>query len=88
MPRRYKNLFTAHDEDYLIGEADGAQLEFRVAAEMGKDEVATQEIINGADIHSVTSQVMIESGHPAFVGLTVKEGRQGAKAHTFAPINY
>lgn len=86
MPRQYKNLFTAHDSDYLIGEADGAQLEFRVAAEMGKDAVATQEIIDGADIHSVTSQVMIDNGHPEFNGLTVKEGRQAAKSRTFSPM--
>lgn len=86
LPRQYKRLFTAHDEDYLVGEADGAQLEFRVAAEMGKDEVATQEIIDGADIHSVTSQVMIDNGHPEFNGLTVKEGRQAAKSRTFAPM--
>lgn len=86
LPRQYKGLFTAHDEDYLVGEADGAQLEFRVAAEMGNDKVATEEIIGGADIHSVTSQVMIEAKHPKFIGKTVKEGRQDAKAHTFAPM--
>lgn len=86
LPRQYKGMFTTLDDDYLVGEADGAQLEFRVAAEMGGDKVATAEIIAGADIHSVTSQVMIDAHHPDFIGKTVKEGRQGAKAHTFAPM--
>lgn len=86
LPRQYKYLFTAYDPDYYVGEADGAQLEFRVAAEMGHDEVATREIIEGADIHSYTSEVLIKAGHPDFIGKSVKEGRQGAKAHTFAPM--
>lgn len=86
IPREYKRLYTAHDDDYLIGEADGAQLEFRVAADEGHDEVATKEIIDGADIHSVTSQVMIDAGHPDYKGMTVKEGRQQSKARTFSPL--
>lgn len=86
MPRQYKGMFTAHDPDYLVGESDGSQLEFRVAADLGHDEVALAEIIEGADIHSFTAKVMIDAGHPDFEGLTVKEGRQKAKAHTFAPL--
>lgn len=86
LPRQYKVMFTAHEDDYIIGEADGAQLEFRVAAELGNDKVAEEEIVNGADIHSVTSSVMIDAGHPDFIGKTVKQGRQIAKAHTFAPM--
>lgn len=86
LPRQYKVLFTAHDDEWVVGEADGAQLEFRVAAEMGNDKMAIEEIVAGADIHSVTSQVMIDAGHPDFIGKSVKEGRQGAKAHTFAPM--
>lgn len=86
LPRQFKGLFTAHDDDYIIGEADGAQIEFRVAADLGNDKVAYDEIVNGVDIHSFTSSVLIEAGHPAFKGLTIKEGRQGAKAQTFAPL--
>lgn len=86
IPREYKGLYTAHDDDYLIGEADGAQLEFRVAADEGHDEVATKEIIEGADIHSVTSQVMIDAGHPDYKGMTAKQGRQQSKARTFSPL--
>ena len=86
MPRSFKELFTAHDEDYVIGEADGAQLEFRVAAEMGHDDVARREIEDGTDIHSVTSEVLINAGHPEFKGLTIKQGRQAAKSRSFAPL--
>jgi len=86
MPRSFKKLFTTHDDDYLVGEADGAQLEFRVAAEMGHDDVAREEIENDVDIHSVTSEVLINAGHPEFNGLTIKQGRQAAKSRTFAPL--
>lgn len=87
LPREYKKLFTAHDPDYVVLECDGAQLEFRVAADMGNDAVATQEIIDQADIHTETANVMISAKHPDFVGLDKKAARQQAKAHTFAPIN-
>lgn len=78
IPREYKCLYTAHDDDYLIGEADGAQLEFRVAADVGHDETATQEIIDGADIHSMTAKVLTDAGEPTT--------RQSAKAKTFQPL--
>lgn len=78
LPRQYKGLFTAHEEDWLVGEADGAQLEFRVAADLGADEVATEEIIAGADIHSFTAKVLTDAGEPTT--------RQQAKASTFAPL--
>lgn len=78
LPREYKPLFWAGDENYLIGECDGAQLEFRVAADVCRDPVATQEIIDGSDIHSVTAQVLTDAGEPTT--------RQQAKASTFAPL--
>lgn len=78
MPRAYKKLFTAHDEDYLTMEFDAAQLEFRVAAEMGHDQVAATEIIDGYDVHSYTAKVLTEAGEPT--------SRQEAKASTFAPL--
>lgn len=86
IPREYKRLFTAHDPDYLIREDDGAQLEFRVAAELGNEPVALQEIEDGVDIHSFTRQVMREGKHPDFDGLDDKAARQEAKSHTFQPL--
>ena len=78
LPRDYKRLFWAGDDDWLIGECDGAQLEFRVAADVCKDETADSEIRNGSDIHSVTAQVLSDAGEPTT--------RQQAKASTFAPL--
>ena len=78
LPRKYKKLFTAHHDDYLCMEFDAAQLEFRVAADEGKDEVAKQEIITGYDVHSYTAKVLTEAGEPT--------SRQDAKASTFAPL--
>jgi DNA polymerase I-like protein with 3'-5' exonuclease and polymerase domains len=78
MPRVYKRLFSAEDDDRLMGECDGAQLEFRVGADVGHDKIATQEIIEGSDIHSVTANVLTEAGEPT--------NRQQAKASTFAPL--
>ena len=71
-------MFWSGSEDYYVGEADAAQLEFRVAAALGRDEVAIREINEGADVHSVTAQVLTEAGEPTT--------RQQAKASTFAPL--
>ena len=78
MPRQYKSLFCSGEEDWLISNADGAQLEFRVAADLGHDEVALKEIEGGVDIHSFTAQVLTEAGEPTT--------RQDAKASTFKPL--
>lgn len=79
LPREYKPLFKASREGWEIMEFDAAQLEFRVAAELCKDDVAIDDIINGVDVHSVTAKVLSES-----LGKTIT--RQEAKAHTFAPL--
>jgi DNA polymerase-1 len=78
LPRQYKGLFTAYDPDYVVGEADGAQLEFRVAADVGHDPVATKDIIDGVDVHSVTAETLTKAGEPTT--------RQNAKSSTFAPL--
>jgi len=76
--REFKPMFKARHEDWLIGEIDGAQLEFRVAAFLGQDIVAVRDIENGFDVHSYTAKVMTDAGQ--------KTDRQGAKAHTFKPL--
>lgn len=93
LPREYKKLFTALDPDYVVGEADGAQLEFRVAADMGHDDVARKAIENGEDVHTDTATVFVNwnannpnNPHKDFIGLTVKQGRQPAKPQTFKPM--
>ena len=71
--RRFKPLFRSRNDGWLVGEADGAQLEFRVAAHLGRDSVALSDISNGVDIHSFTASI---------IGCS----RQDAKAHTFKPL--
>jgi DNA polymerase I-like protein with 3'-5' exonuclease and polymerase domains len=71
--RRFKPLFCSRNDGWYLGEADGAQLEFRVAAHLGRDRVALGDIWRGVDIHAFTADV---------IGCT----RQEAKAHTFKPL--
>lgn len=78
LPRAYKRLFWAGDEDCMIGEVDGAALEFRVAADLGNDQVAIKEIETWEDIHKITADTLTRAGEPT--------DRQGAKASTFAPL--
>lgn len=78
LPRVYKNLFTAEDKDYVIGECDGAQLEFRTGTAVGDDPVGLQEIVDNVDVHSFTAKVLTDAGEPTT--------RQAAKASTFAPL--
>ena len=71
--RGFKPYFIARNKDWLIGEADGAQLEFRVATHLGKDRVALGDIVHGTDIHKYTASI---------IGCS----RQEAKPHTFKPL--
>lgn len=78
MPREYKRLVKAKREGWEIVEADGSQLEFRVAADLGHDEVAYKEIDDGADIHTITADTLTSAGEPT--------SRQEAKSRTFRPL--
>lgn len=73
LPREFKRLFKARTPGWLIGEVDGSQLEFRVAAHLGRDEQAIKDIIDGVDVHKETARI---------VGVS----RQDAKAFTFKPL--
>lgn len=78
LPRQFKRLFTARKEGYVIGECDGSQLEFRTAAGMAQDPVASKEIEDWVDVHSITAEVLTAAGEPT--------SRQEAKASTFKPL--
>lgn len=77
-PRAYKPLFVARDEGHLVGEVDGAQLEFRVAAHLGRDTAALADIEAGVDVHKYTAKVLTDAGQVT--------DRQDAKEHTFKPL--
>lgn len=71
--RAFKPLFKARREGWKLVEGDAPQLEFRVAAFLGQDPVAIQDIREGADIHALTAA-------------SYKVSRQEAKALTFRPL--
>lgn len=79
MPRAFKYLFGTHNEDEEVWSWDGAQLEFRVAAQLGNDDVATEEIVDGVDIHTVTGQVLADAGEPGFKDMDPATRRQASK---------
>lgn len=71
--RAFKPLFASRRDGWVVVEADAPQLEFRVAADLGGDRQAVQDIIEEVDIHAFTASVIGTS-------------RQNAKAHTFKPL--
>lgn len=86
IPREFKRLFWSGDPDWLVGEADGSQLEFRVAADLGRDRTALSEIEGGTDIHSFTAKVLTENKDPEMLSLDPSKRRQEAKKSTFRPL--
>lgn len=78
IPREYKGLFYAKDEDYLCASYDSSQVEFRMAVDMAHDEVGHEEVSTGTDIHTFSAKVMTDAGEPTT--------RQQAKAITFRPL--
>jgi DNA polymerase-1 len=76
--RAFKKLFRARRLGWLVCEADAPQLEFRVAAFLGHDEVAIRDIQEGVDVHTNTATQIFGSVTP--------ELRQQAKPKTFRPL--
>jgi DNA polymerase I-like protein with 3'-5' exonuclease and polymerase domains len=93
VPRDFKHLFTAKRDGWLIGEADGAQLEFRAAAHLGDDRQAKRDIGDRSwDAHCVTAAAMTGKEYET-IRLAHKNGeawaskaRQDAKPETFKPL--
>ena len=71
--RDFKPLFTSRNDGWYVGEADGAQLEFRIAAHLGRDSLALHDIVEGVDVHSFTASI-------------IGTDRTSAKRHTFKPL--
>lgn len=63
VPRALKYLQQSPDPDYLMFDVDGMQLEFRVAAFLGNDDVAKADILNpDFDAHLQTLTCMLNKG--------------------------
>ena len=78
LPRQFKSLFCPRKEGWVMAEADGAQLEFRVAGHLGRDDQVKYDVVNHVDIHKFTAARLTEAGEPTT--------RQDAKASTFRPL--
>lgn len=76
--RAFKRLFRARHPGSVMCEADAPQLEFRVAAFLGNDATAKEDIQTGVDVHANSAQ--------AIFGRVTPELRQDAKPKTFKPL--
>jgi DNA polymerase I-like protein with 3'-5' exonuclease and polymerase domains len=93
VPRNFKRLFRARRDGWLIGEADGAQAEFRGAAHLGDDRQAKLDIADRTwDAHCTTAAAMTQKPY-AEIYTAYKAGekwainvRQEAKSETFKPL--
>lgn len=93
-PRLLKKLLRAKRKGWLIGEPDGSQIEFRVAAILGNDEQAIADITDPTfDAHLLTASVLHNCSIDA-VKAEKKEAtaagrddwRQLAKPDTYKPL--
>lgn len=82
LPREYKKLFTAREKDYVYVEIDGAKLEFVVAAFLGQDKKAAEDIVAGEDIHRYTASILNNIPEDK----VTKTQRTNAKPSTFKPL--
>lgn len=80
--RDLKRLFTSRHPGWLVGDADAPQLEFRVAAHLGHDDAAKQDIIDKFDVHRYTASIIFKEPFDE----VSKQTRTEAKPFTFKPL--
>lgn len=80
--RDFKRLFRARKDGWFVGEADGSQLEFRVAAHLGRCGTALRDIIADFDVHRLTASELFRVS----LDSVTSDQRQEAKAWTFRPL--
>ena len=66
----------------LLVEADGAQLEFRVAGHLGRDQQVLEDVVSGADIHRYTGSILNALPEDQ----VTDSQRTAAKSRTFKPL--
>jgi DNA polymerase I len=79
--RKFKPIFKARHEGWSIGEADGAQLEYRIAMHMARDPMGYKDIVTGKDIHRFSASELNDIPESE----VTPAQRQTAKADTFKP---
>ena len=93
LPNAFKPLFCARNRDRLIAEADGSQLEFRVAGQVSRDPQMVEDILNPEfDAHCTSAAAMKGIPYADFM-VEFKKGsaqyltwRKAAKTDTFGPL--
>jgi DNA polymerase I-like protein with 3'-5' exonuclease and polymerase domains len=82
IPRAFKKLFKARKKGWLMGEADGASLEFRCAGILTDDRQVRHDVVGHHDVHRFSASVLnsIEADD------VTKAQRQAAKSDTFKPL--
>lgn len=91
--RKFKPIFRARNKGWFIGEADGAQLEFRIATHMGRDRQALADILDPEfDAHVQSAAAMNDISYEDLFASHQEHDpkaamlRQNAKADTFKPL--
>lgn len=79
--RNFKPIFKARHDGWLMGEIDGAQIEYRVAMHQGRDKQGYKDITSGADVHKYTASVLLSKPEEE----VTRAERQEAKKDTFKP---
>jgi len=88
--RIFKPLFSARNEGWSFGEADEAQLEYRIAVFLAGDVAGKYDIEHGVDSHGYTASIIFKEewskcggDKNTAVGYAV---RTDSKEHTFKPL--
>jgi DNA polymerase I-like protein with 3'-5' exonuclease and polymerase domains len=88
--RIFKPLFSPRYEGWKLGEADEAQLEYRVAVFLGQDEAGMHDIANNVDAHAFTASFTHAKEWDEVKDDLKSEVRKAirtdAKADTFKPL--
>lgn len=87
---RFKPLYSPRHSGWFIGEADQAQLEYRVAVWLGDDKAGRYDIEHRVDAHGFTASIIFKENWAACGGdrntPDGKECRRLSKPHTFKPL--
>lgn len=85
MDRLLKPMIKAREPGWDVGEADQAQLEFRVATFLTQDPQGKDDIAHKVDVHSITRDYLDAHGQK-FEATTPKDKRTESKPMTFRPV--
>lgn len=80
--RGFKRLFHSRHHEWLIGDVDETQMEFRAAGFLGRDLQILDDVRNKVDIHRNTAAAMLKKPAEAIT----KDERTEYKPDTFAPL--